>query len=126
MAISHRTRSIGMFDRLPAQASWRGWPRWRSSAWLRRRDTHEPQFPRAAAAADPDDPKLAGQFAGRVIGPEGEPVAGARLFITQNDPPPKEAGPVRATSGADGRFEFDAADMTFIGIDGLPTPERVF
>jgi RNA polymerase sigma factor (sigma-70 family) len=95
------------------------------------RNMHERQTPPTAAAgakqpskpaaeSDPDDPKLAGHFAGRVIGPDGEPVAGAKLFITQNESWPMEAGPVRATSGADGRFEFDAADMTYVGIDGLP------
>ena len=96
------------------------------------RNMHEPQTPPTAAAAakqpskpaaasDPDDPKQAGHFAGRVIGPDGEPVAGAKLFITQNESPPTEIGPVRASSGVDGRFEFAAADMTYVGIDGLPT-----
>jgi RNA polymerase sigma factor (sigma-70 family) len=77
-----------------------------------------------AAAPDPDDPKLAGRFAGRVIGPDGEPIAGARLFVAPNDPSPAEAGPVRALSDARGRFEFDAADMTYVGIDGLPTRRK--
>ena len=86
----------------------------------------DPQAPPAAAASDPDDPKLAGHFAGRVVGPDGEPVAGAKVFIAPNDPPPTESGPIRATTGADGRFEFDTADLTFIGIDGLPTRARGF
>ncbi len=96
------------------------------------RNSPEPQAPPAAAATtkdviqpvtppDPDNPKLAGHFVGRVIGPDGEPVPGAKLFITQNDASPRETGPVRASSSADGRFEFDAADMTYVGIDGLAT-----
>ncbi len=49
---------------------------------------------------------------GRVVDPAGGPVAGARLYITEpydyfRKPPPPAA--VRATTGADGRFEFTAA-----------------
>jgi hypothetical protein len=125
MAINHRTQSFGMFERLPGAGVLAGLAAMAVFSLAAALDTYEPQLPRAAAA-DPDDPKLAGHFAGRVIGPDGEPVTGARLFITQNDPPPKEAGPVRATSGADGHFEFDAADMASIGIDGLPTRRKGF
>ncbi len=90
------------------------------------RDTPEPQTAAATAKPtppskpDPDDPNLAGHFAGRVIGPDGRPVGGAQLFVVTTEPTPTSAGPVRAVSGADGRFEFDAPDMTSAGIDGLP------
>ena len=33
-------------------------------------------------------------------------------------------GPVRALSGADGYFEFDAPDMTFTADDGLPLRQK--
>ncbi len=99
------------------------------------RNAPAPQTPPTAAATtkhsiqpvtppDPENPKLAAHFVGRVIGPDGEPVAGAKLFITQNEASPRATGPVRASSSADGRFEFDAADMTYVGIDGLPTRRR--
>ncbi len=73
-----------------------------------------------AKIPDSDDPKLAGRFTGRVIGRDGKPVFGARVFIVPNDPKIKVIGPVRAHSDADGRFAFDAPDMTFTELDGLP------
>ena len=94
------------------------------------RDTPEPESapaasqtpaPKPAATPDDDDPKLAGHFVGRVLGPDGQPVIGARLFIAAYEPLPTKAGPVRAKSGADGRFEFDAPDMTYSDLDGLPS-----
>jgi RNA polymerase sigma factor (sigma-70 family) len=41
---------------------------------------------------------------GRVLGPDGRPVAGARLFVWTNAVKGKDDLPVRATTGADGRF----------------------
>jgi hypothetical protein len=94
------------------------------------RGTAQPRFAPAAAvaeppsqptaASDPDDPKQAGHFAGRVLGPDGRPIAGARLFVVPSESMPSKPGPVRASTGADGRFAFDAPDMTFTEIDGLP------
>jgi hypothetical protein len=79
-----------------------------------------PASPLIAAGSDPDDPKLAGTFTGRVLGPDGKPVAGAKIFIVPDDAKLKAIGPVRAVTGADGRFSFDAPDMTFRSLDGLP------
>ncbi len=73
-----------------------------------------------AAATDSDDPRLAGHFAGRVLGPDGKPLAGARMYIARDDPKLKEIGPVRAQTTADGRFAFDAPDMTYSELDSLP------
>ena len=73
-----------------------------------------------AATFDPEDPKLAGHYAGRVLDREDRPVAGARIFVVPTVPMPDNPGPVRAVTGADGRFEFDAPDMSFTEIDGLP------
>ena len=77
--------------------------------------------PTDAAGSDPDDPKLAGTFTGRVLGPDAKPVAGAKIFIAPDGAKLKAIGPVRALSDADGRFSFDAPDMTFTNLDGLPS-----
>ncbi len=69
---------------------------------------------------DPDDPKFAGHFSGRVTGPDGKPLSGARIYIVPNNGANKDAGPVRAKTDADGRFEFEAPDMTYTEFDGLP------
>jgi hypothetical protein len=84
-----------------------------------------------AAAADPGgpapgDPKLAGHFSGRVTGPNGQPLGGARVYITPIKSHVSQAGSVRAETGADGRFDFDAPDMTFIDLDGLPARRQPF
>jgi hypothetical protein len=79
-----------------------------------------PVIPRNSAGSDPDDPKLAGTFTGRVIGPDAKPVAGAKIFIVPDDAKLKAIGPVRTLSDADGKFSFDAPDMTFMNLDGLP------
>ena len=71
-------------------------------------------------ASDPDDPKFAGHFSGRVMGPDGKPLSGARVFIVPVHSASKEVGPVRTKTDADGRFEFDAPDMTYTEFDGLP------
>lgn len=76
--------------------------------------------PKPAPAADPNDPRLAGHFSGRVIGPGGKPVARARIHITPDRDRSEGPGPVRAVTDADGRFAFDAPDMTCTELDGLP------
>lgn len=68
---------------------------------------------------DPDDPKFAGHFSGRVTGPDDQPVGGARVYIVPMDNGVSQVGPVRATA-ANGRFDFDAPDMTYLDDDGLP------
>jgi beta-lactamase regulating signal transducer with metallopeptidase domain len=70
--------------------------------------------------------KLAGHFNGRVNGPDGKPLRGARVFLVPAQGASKEAGKVRATTGADGRFSFDAPDMTFTNYDGLPGRRKGF
>lgn len=69
---------------------------------------------------DADDPKLAGRFVGRVIDPDGKPLSRARVFIAPDRRELKEMGPVRAQTDADGRFKFDAPDMNYTELDGLP------
>ncbi|HEV3256661.1 MAG TPA: sigma-70 family RNA polymerase sigma factor [Gemmataceae bacterium] len=47
---------------------------------------------------------------GRVLGPDGKPFAGARLYVTRSYYDSKDVRfPVRATTGADGRFRFTFA-----------------
>jgi RNA polymerase sigma factor (sigma-70 family) len=54
---------------------------------------------------------------GRVLGPDGKPFAGAKLYLGRGRPAPKTF-PVRATSGADGRFAFTAARPKVDDTDG--------
>jgi len=83
-----------------------------------------PPAPAATPAADPDAPEFAGRYEGRVVGPDGSPLAGARIqavSAADGGGPARGPGPVRAVSGADGRFRFDAPDLATPGPDGLPT-----
>jgi beta-lactamase regulating signal transducer with metallopeptidase domain len=79
-----------------------------------------PPIDKPRTAEDPEDLKFAGHFNGRVNGPDGKPLSGARVFIVRANGANKEAGPVRAKTNAAGRFEFDAPDMTYLGLDGRP------
>jgi RNA polymerase sigma factor (sigma-70 family) len=74
------------------------------------------QKPEPAAAKAPaadDQGTLA--YGGRVLGPDGQPVAGARLFLLPSwayiDRP--APSPVYATTGPDGRFQFRAPKSKF-------------
>jgi beta-lactamase regulating signal transducer with metallopeptidase domain len=69
---------------------------------------------------DLDDAKFAGHFSGRVTGPDGKPLGRARVFLLRSHGGSAAPGPVRAETDADGRFEFDAPDMTYTELDGLP------
>ncbi|HEX7378788.1 MAG TPA: carboxypeptidase-like regulatory domain-containing protein [Pirellulales bacterium] len=80
----------------------------------------------ADAQADPDDPEFAGRFRGRVTDQDGNPLRGARIVIVAIDSKfntlPTAIGDalrVRAVTGEDGRFAFDAPDMTYLDVDGL-------
>jgi RNA polymerase sigma factor (sigma-70 family) len=65
--------------------------------------------PPTAVAADST------KYAGRVIGPDGKPVSGAKVFLTETGGYHRYPSPVpaAATSGADGRFEFAASKAKF-------------
>lgn len=70
-----------------------------------------------AAGRDRDDPRLAGRFAGKVITFDAKPISGTRVYVvpaTSNDGTP---GPVRARTGADGRFAFEAPGKGRMGRD---------
>ena len=59
-------------------------------------------------------------FTGRGLGLDAKPVAGAKIFIVPDHAKLKTIGLVRALTDVDGRFSFDAPDMTFRYLDGLP------
>jgi RNA polymerase sigma factor (sigma-70 family) len=59
-------------------------------------------------------------YEGRVVAPDGRPVAGARLFLVASGSEAMDPGAVRATTGADGRYTFEAPDLTEPAPDGLP------
>jgi protocatechuate 3,4-dioxygenase beta subunit len=77
---------------------------------------YAPTAPLAAAAqAEPPraapptaDNREAVRVRGRVLDPDGKPLAGAKLYLSYSSPKPLDY-PVRATSGADGRFAFTFA-----------------
>ena len=81
---------------------------------------------------DPDDPALAGHFSGQVTDLDGQPLAGARIYLADYDyegmsdaqaaVAVPNAGRARARTDAEGRFEFYAPDMTYADLDGLPSP----
>ncbi|MFO0952596.1 MAG: sigma-70 family RNA polymerase sigma factor [Isosphaeraceae bacterium] len=73
-----------------------------------------------APPLDPDDPAMAGVYRGRVIDPDGRPVANARVYAVPARPAPDGPGQVRVRTNPDGRFEFHAPDLTFRALDGLP------
>jgi RNA polymerase sigma factor (sigma-70 family) len=69
--------------------------------------------PKAEAANPPSKPVRANDkesiaYGGRVLGPDGKPVAEAKLYLTRMDGYYREPFPaaVQATTGADGRFQF--------------------
>jgi RNA polymerase sigma factor (sigma-70 family) len=67
--------------------------------------------PAGKAAAKPSETFV---YRGRVLGPDGNPFAGAELYLVL-PPGGKENPPaVRATTGADGRFEFTATRAEFV------------
>ncbi|MDB5390960.1 MAG: hypothetical protein JWM11_6606 [Planctomycetaceae bacterium] len=79
---------------------------------------------------DPDDPRFAGHFSGRVSGPDGKPFNRARVFVVALEENfSSELAPelkikslaFRAETDAEGRFQFDAPDMIITDLDGLPT-----
>ena len=76
--------------------------------------------------ADPDDPKFAGRFHGQVMDADGKPLRRARVFVVPLDrqfntlpTAIADAGRVRAETDEEGRFEFEAPDLTHLDLDGL-------
>ncbi len=77
----------------------------------------------APRTVDPDDPAYADRYVGQVLGPDGGPLAGARVYLMDPDANPSEerpVAPVRAVTDRSGRFRFSAPDWTDRALDGLP------
>jgi hypothetical protein len=64
-----------------------------------------------------EGPKDAIEITGRVIDPDGKPVAGAKLYLRGNTSLEAPTYPVRATSGDDGRFTVTLAGSELDKID---------
>lgn len=91
-----------------------------------------------AANPAPDEASLAearrqaGEFRGRVTGPDGQPFRGARIFLLPmiarrgglvGEPVTGDL-PLRAETDGEGRFSFHAPDLVIPGADGRPTNQR--
>ncbi|MEX0585649.1 MAG: hypothetical protein WD176_03330, partial [Pirellulales bacterium] len=79
--------------------------------------------------SEPIAPADSALFRGRVHGPDGQPLGGARVYIMQYDRSRsawpetqriRDPGPVRALTDAEGQFAFDAPDMVRLDSDGQP------
>ncbi len=77
-------------------------------------------FAEAPAAPPPQSPPArsaskdqAIEIKGRVLDPDGKPLAGARLFLLTEAKKPKGDGVVRATTDKEGRFSFQAKPPDF-------------
>src|SRR5262249_26406838 len=66
----------------------------------------------AAAQAPKDEDTGVSTFAGRVLDPDGKPLAGAKVYLVYYTPKVLPI-PVRATTGKDGTFRFTAARKDF-------------
>jgi hypothetical protein len=80
---------------------------------------------------NPDDPKAASEFQGRVTDSSGSPIFQAKIYVlalgepnsseSKDDRKKQVACPIRALTDVDGRFLFIAEDFTDAALDGLPT-----
>jgi hypothetical protein len=64
-------------------------------------------------------------YEGRVLGPDRQPFAGAQLYLAQPSGDMTKTPSARATTGADGRFEFTASRADFLTA-GTPPQVDVF
>src|SRR5216683_2832435 len=64
-------------------------------------------------------------YRGRVLGPDGKPVAGAKLYLVLPPGGTAKTVPVRATTESDGRFDFTAVRAEFLPADA-PADVDVF
>ncbi len=74
------------------------------------------------------------EFSGHVVGPDGKPIRGAKLYLLYYNytsaellyyyhyTPAELPPPVRATSGPDGSFRFSVAESEFHGREGADEP----
>jgi RNA polymerase sigma factor (sigma-70 family) len=69
--------------------------------------------PSPARVVEPDGPKEILTYQGQVLDPQGKPFAGAALYLVCDRLKHPEDPPIRATSGADGRFRFEVSKSDF-------------
>jgi RNA polymerase sigma factor (sigma-70 family) len=72
-----------------------------------------PSPDRARAAAEPAGPKETIRYQGQVLDPDGKPFAGAALYLMSDRLKHPDDLPIRATTGADGRFRFEVPKSDF-------------
>jgi RNA polymerase sigma factor (sigma-70 family) len=79
--------------------------------------------PGPAAAKQVAGDKDAVTYGGHVVGSDGRPVAGAKLYLTEAHHYPARPSPLAesATTGADGRFQFTAPKAKYGGQDFVVT-----
>ena len=70
-------------------------------------------IPVQAKTDGPNLPREATTFEGRVVDPEGQPIQGAALYLNSFRLKQTKNLPVRATTGADGRFQFAVSPSEF-------------
>ncbi len=87
---------------------------------LAHRSAHSPTFAEASPTSSPPSPPARSankdqtiDIKGRVLDPDGTPVAGARLFLLSDGNRKNVKVPPRATSDKDGRFRFRADSADF-------------
>ena len=61
------------------------------------------------------------RFRGRVTDSAGRPIPNARVYVSEYGDVTPSSLAVRALTDADGRFDFEARDLTFLDTDGLPS-----
>ncbi len=69
----------------------------------------QPEKPPAQVAppeAEPDDTKEPLEISGKVLGPDGQPFAGAKVYLWTSADKKQQEVPPRASTGTDGRFRF--------------------
>ncbi|QDV24651.1 M56 family metallopeptidase [Aureliella helgolandensis] len=66
-----------------------------------------------AKVEDGNEVQNPSHYEGRVLGPDGQPMQGAEVFVISDWNETTRLGPVRDVTNAEGQFSFDAPDMTW-------------
>lgn len=90
------------------------------SVAIARADKKPYDDPEGAAAQSRSQQNAAGTFRGTVADPDGKPIPGARIFVVPWRSEPGMLGMTRTETDSDGRFLFEAADMTYADPEGRP------
>jgi RNA polymerase sigma factor (sigma-70 family) len=79
----------------------------------RMRKVQAAPVPSPVGAVEPAEPKEIIRYQGQVLDPDGSPFAGAALYLMSDGLKNPDDTPIRATSGADGRFRFEVPNSDF-------------